>query len=131
MTEGKKKILVAEDTKNIRDIIVFMLKNRGYEIIEAVNGLQAEQKAKAEKPDLIVLDVMMPDKTGFEVCSELKDNPEYKDIKVIMVTAVAKGTGKEDEYWKEKSRADDFISKPFRAQDLVARIEKLLAAKAG
>lgn len=129
MAEGKKKILVAEDTKNIRDIIVFMLKNRGYETIEAVNGVEAEQKAMAEMPDAIVLDVMMPDKTGFEVCTTLKDNPEYKNIKIIMVTAVAKGTGKGDEYWKEKSRADDFISKPFRAQDLIARIEKLLAPK--
>lgn len=126
-----KKILVVEDSENIRKIIKFMLVQRGYEVLEGRNGFEAERLAKTQRPDLILLDVMLPDKTGFEICTELKANPQYAGIKIVMLTAITKGTGKSDLYWKDKCKADGFLSKPFRAKDVLETIEKLLAADPG
>lgn len=125
-----KKILVVDDTKNIREIVAFQLRNRGYEVVESADGQDAWDKATTISPDLIVLDAMLPNKTGFEICMELKSDDRWKHIPVLMLTAITRDTGKNDEYWREKSRADDFISKPFKAPDLVARVEKLLGAAA-
>jgi DNA-binding response OmpR family regulator len=121
-----KRILVVEDTKNIRQIVVFMLKKRGYEVFEAEDGDDGYEKAKAIKPDLMVLDAMLPGRTGFEICGDLKADPAYSDIPIIMLTAITQDTDQTDDYWKEKAGADDFMSKPFRAQELLERIQKLL-----
>lgn len=120
------KILVVEDTKNLREIIAFMLKQRGFEVITAEEGNEALRKAKTEKPDLIVLDAMLPNITGFEICTELKADDQYKNIRILMLTAITQGTGKDDNYWKMKTRADGFLSKPFKARALLDEIEKLL-----
>jgi CheY-like chemotaxis protein len=74
----------------------------------------------------MVLDVMLPGKDGFEICTDLKKDPKYKHIKIILLTAIAAGTGKPDDYWKQKTTADEFVSKPFSAKDLVRKIEDLL-----
>ena len=121
-----KRILIVEDTKNIREIVAYMLRNRGHEVLEAADGDDGYKKAMGEQLDLIVLDAMLPGKTGFEICADLKNSDERKNIPVIMLTAITQDSGKDDKYWKEKSRADDFMSKPFKAQVLVGRIEKLL-----
>lgn len=121
-----KVILLVEDSKNIRDIVTFMLRNRGYEIVQAEDGQQGYDQAVKLKPDLIVLDCMLPLKTGFEICADLKSKPEYKQIPIVILTAVTQGSDKPDQYWKEMSKADDFISKPFKARDLIERIEKLI-----
>lgn len=121
-----KKVLVVDDTKSIREIVAFMLRSRGYDVVESGDGEDAQRKVSAEKPDLVVLDAMLPKKTGFALCAELKSDPATRPIPVLMLTAVTRETGKSDDYWKEKSQADDFMSKPFKAQDLVARIERLL-----
>ena len=126
-----KKILVVEDAKNIREIIAFTLRKRGYDVIESGDGADGYKKAVTEKPDLIILDVMLPNKTGFEICSDLKDSKQYRNIPVIILTAVTKDSGKDDAYWKEKSRADEFLSKPFKAQDLVGKVEELVAKYEG
>src|SRR4030067_3849000 len=123
---AKKKILVVEDTKNLRDIVTFMLKQRGYDVISAAEGNEGLKKAKTEAPDLIILDAMLPNITGFDICANLKADPKYKTIPILMLTAITQGTDKGDDYWKLKSRADDFLSKPFKAQVLAERIEKLL-----
>lgn len=128
VVEGKK-VLVVDDEVNIRQIIEFMLKQRGYVVVQAVDGPDAEAKIRSERPDLIILDVMLPGKSGFEICADLKSSPEYKDIPVLMLTAIAKGVAKSDEYWKERSRADGFISKPFNARALMETVESLLAKK--
>lgn len=122
----QKKILLVEDEKNIREIIAFTLRQRGLKVIEVAEGDEVIPKVETERPDLIVLDVMLPGKSGFEICSDLKGNPSYKDIPILIMTAITRGTGKDDLYWREKSRADDLISKPFRMQKLVERIHKLL-----
>lgn len=124
-----KKVLIVEDTKNIREIVAYMLRNRGYEVVEAADGRDGWQKAQTAGPDCIVLDAMLPHKTGFEICSDLKANPKMQHIPVIMLTAITRDTGKSDDYWKEKSKADDFMSKPFKAAELVVRIEKLLGVE--
>jgi DNA-binding response OmpR family regulator len=122
-----KRILIVEDTKSIREIVAFMLRSKGYETTESGDGQDAEQKVRAQPPDLIVLDAMLPKKTGFDVCQSLKADDALKGIPILMLTAITRDTGKSDEYWRQKSQADDFMSKPFKATELVERIEKLLA----
>lgn len=124
-----KTILVVDDTKSIREIVAFMLRGRGYEVLEAADGQEAREKIKAHRPDLVLLDAMLPKVTGFDLCAEMKADEDFKSMPILMLTAITKDSGKTDEYWREKSQADDFMSKPFKAQDLVSRVEKLLAAR--
>jgi twitching motility two-component system response regulator PilH len=121
-----QKILVVDDTKSIRDIVAYLLRTQGFEVAEAADGLDAQKKVEADPPDLVVLDAMLPKKTGFELCAELKKDERTRKIPILMLTALTRDTGKTDEYWREKSQADDFMSKPFRATELVERIVKLL-----
>ena len=123
---AKKRILVVDDTKNIRDIVGFMLKNRGFEVLLAGDGDEGYRLATTQGPSLIVLDVMMPGRSGFEICSDLKKSVKYKHIPIILLTAVAQGSGIADEQWRERSGADDFLSKPFQTRELIQRIEQLL-----
>ena len=122
-----KKILVVDDTKSIREIVAFMLRSKGYEVQESGDGLDAEKKARTGEFDLIVLDAMLPGKTGFDICADLKRDERLKTLRILMLTALTRDTGKSDTHWREKSRADDFMSKPFKAQELVGRVERLLA----
>jgi len=78
----------------------------------------------------VVLDAMLPKLTGFDLCAELKADPDFKSMPILMLTAITKDTGKSDEYWRVKSQADDFMSKPFKATELVARVEKILGPPA-
>ncbi len=126
-----KRILVVDDTKSIREIVSYLLRSRGYDVIESADGLDAWEKATTEAPDLIVLDAMIPKKTGFEICEQLKKDERWRKIPVLMLTALTRDSDKSDEYWKEKSQADDFMSKPFKATDLVERILRLLEPDAG
>ena len=121
-----KTILVVDDTKSIREIVAFMLRSRGFEVLEAGDGADAREKIRSLRPDLLVLDAMIPKVTGFDLCAELKADPDFKAMPILMLTAITRETGKSDEYWREKSQADDFMSKPFKATDLISRIEKLL-----
>ena len=120
-------VLIAEDSLAIRNILAFLLRGRGYRVIEAVDGNDALDRARAEPPDALLLDVMMPGQTGFDVCQGLKSDPATRGIQVMILTGVTEGAGKSDEYWKELSGADDFMTKPFKAADIVARIAKLVA----
>jgi DNA-binding response OmpR family regulator len=108
-----------------------MLRSKGYETEESGDGQDAEQKVRANPPDLIVLDAMLPKKTGFDVCQSLKSDDKLKKIPILMLTAITRDSGKSDEYWREKSQADDFMSKPFKATELVERIERLLNGSPG
>ncbi len=123
-----KKILVAEDNSSIRNILAFLLKQRGYEVTESGDGDDALEMALSNHPDLILLDIMMPGKTGLEICSILKGNDATKGIRIVILTAATKDSGKDDAHWKRLSNADDFISKPFQGTDLVHRIERLLGS---
>src|SRR5262245_44275323 len=119
-----KRILIADDSVNTRGILKFMLQNQGFTLVEAENGEEALAKAESSAPDLIVLDGMMPKRSGFDACRYLKENPKTKSIPVILLTAVPQMDPTRD--WKKEAPADRFMAKPFQMRDLLAAIESLL-----
>jgi diguanylate cyclase (GGDEF)-like protein len=125
--KDKPIILVVDDEPKNRELISARLMPMGYQIIEAIDGDDAINKTKEFAPDLILLDVMMPKKNGFEVCRILKDNPDTLFIPIVIVTALS---GQEDRIKGIEAGADDFLSKPIDAQELIARVKSLLRIKA-
>src|SRR5215813_3068102 len=126
MAESQAKILVVDDeADNIRILEVLLLR-RGYEVIKARNGAEALQQVYSERPDLILLDVMMPIMDGFEVCKILKDNPETHLIPVVIMTALGQV---EDRVKGIEAGADDFLTKPVHRDELLARIRTSLRLK--
>jgi two-component system alkaline phosphatase synthesis response regulator PhoP len=124
-----KKILVVDDDPDLVDATSIILKSRKYEVIVAYGGIEGLEKARNEKPDLIVLDVMMPDKDGYTVCRELKADPDLSGIPVLLLTAVVANipTTRFTQRMGMETEADDYIDKPVEPQVLVKRIEALLA----
>ena len=121
-----KRVLIVDDDSNLRAALEGLLEIKGYEIIQASDGEEGLEKVKTTHPDIIILDAMMPGKGGIEAASELKDNPDYSSIPIIMLTAIDKISGKSEEYWREKSRADLYIAKPFDYVKFVSTVEKML-----
>jgi len=120
-TKGKK-ILIADDEPDILEIVHYNLKQEGYEVYTAKDGDDALVKAKQLKPDLIILDIMMPKKTGVEVCSILRTQPAFKDTLIIFLTALS------DESSQIKgldTGADDYVNKPISPKVLVSRVNAL------
>jgi two-component system alkaline phosphatase synthesis response regulator PhoP len=120
---AKGRILVVDDEIYIVHILDFSLGMEGYEVLTALDGEQALEKARAEKPDLIVLDIMMPKLDGYETCKRLKADPEIKDVPVILLSA--KGRNVDQKIGFEVG-ADDYITKPFSPRKLVERINAIL-----
>jgi two-component system alkaline phosphatase synthesis response regulator PhoP len=120
---AKGKILVVDDEIYIVHILDFSLGIEGYEVMTALDGEQALAKVSQEKPDLIVLDIMMPKLDGYETCKALKSNPGTKDIPVILLSA--KGRNVDQKVGFEVG-ADDYITKPFSPRKLVERINAIL-----
>lgn len=121
-----KNILVVEDTKSIREIIAFTLKNRKHNVTEAADGDRAAELIKANKYDLAILDVMLPGVTGFELAQLIRQGGS--PTKILMLSAVAEGTGISDEGMKKKAGVDDYMAKPFKIQDLIAKVDVLLGS---
>jgi len=120
-----KKILIAEDEPNIVISLEFLLKEAGYEVAVARDGLQALDLAGTLRPDLIVLDVMLPALNGFDVCRRIRGSSEVKDTKVLMLTA----RGRESEVEKGMAAgADAYMTKPFATRELVKVVAELLAS---
>ena len=119
----KGKILVVDDEVYIVHILDFSLGMEGYEVVTALDGEQALEKARTEKPDLIVLDIMMPKLDGYETCKMLKADASTKDIPVILLSA--KGRTVDQKIGFEVG-ADDYITKPFSPRKLVERINAIL-----
>ena len=122
-----KKILVVDDELQSVKLIGLLLQRRGYHIAAANLGRQALEKAKTEHPDLIVLDVMMPDMDGFEVCRRLRADPSTAAIPIIMFTAK---TMVDDKVTGFQAGADDYLTKPVHPDELASRVEALLARSA-
>ena len=120
---AKGKILVVDDEIYIVHILDFSLGMEGYEVLTALDGEQAIEKARAEKPDLIVLDIMMPKLDGYETCKLLKAGETTKDIPIILLSA--KGRNVDQKIGFEVG-ADDYITKPFSPRKLVERINAIL-----
>ncbi|HUX84350.1 MAG TPA: response regulator transcription factor [Chitinophagaceae bacterium] len=116
------KILIVDDEPDILEIIGYNLRNAGYETSMARDGGEALDKAKAFHPDLIVLDIMMPVKSGIEVCSELRTLPEFKDTRILFLTALS---DERSEIEGLNLGADDYIAKPIKPRILVSRINAL------
>jgi two-component system alkaline phosphatase synthesis response regulator PhoP len=123
MAMAKGKILVVDDEIYIVHILDFSLGMEGYEVLTALDGEQALEKARAERPDLIVMDIMMPKLDGYETCKLLKSDDATKGIPVILLSA--KGRNVDQKIGFEVG-ADDYITKPFSPRKLVERINALL-----
>jgi DNA-binding response OmpR family regulator len=119
----QKKILVVEDDPDQLEVIRFTLKNAGFAIGTATNGIDAVKKARTLSPDLIMLDVMMPELDGFAVCETLRGNPATAPIPILMLTGLCSHISRLVGY---ESGATDYVIKPFDAEQLVTRVEKLL-----
>ncbi|MBC9933942.1 response regulator transcription factor [Chitinophaga varians] len=116
------KILVVDDELDILEIISYNLKTAGYETVTAKDGSEAIQKAKIFRPDLIMLDIMMPNKNGIDTCRELRKIPDFKDTMVLFLTAL---NDEKSEIDGLNMGADDYIAKPIKPKLLVSRINAL------
>ena len=120
------KILIADDEPNILISLEYLMKREGYAVSVARNGAEALDTLRREHPTLVLLDVMMPGKTGFEVCQEVRADDELKDTLILMLTAKGRDT---DVAKGIALGADDYITKPFSTKELVQKVRDLLAAK--
>ena len=116
-------VLIADDEPNILISLEFLLKREGYDVKLARDGQEAIDAIVAHRPDLVLLDVMMPRKTGFDVCQEVRALESVKDTRILMLTA--KNTER-DTVRALDAGANDFVSKPFQPNELLARVRRLL-----
>jgi DNA-binding response OmpR family regulator len=118
-----RKVLIVDDEPNIVAAVEFLLRRKGHEVLVARNGDEALQLVEASTPDLVLLDVMMPAKSGYEVCKRLRERPEWQGIKIIILSA----KGRDAEVSKGLSLgADIYVTKPFSTRDLMSKIDALL-----
>ncbi len=117
------KILVADDSLAELQIIQQALQSTGHTIVTVMDGEAAEAKAKSDKFDLFILDVVMPKKNGFQVCREIKTNDQTKNVPVIMVTSKDQES---DKFWGMKQGADEYLTKPFKPEDLLKTVKKYI-----
>ena len=121
------RVLIVDDEPNILLSLQFLMKKAGYQVRTATDGEQALAEIARERPDIVLLDVMMPKLDGFSVCQRIRATPEWRDVRVIMLTA----RGRDVE--REKGRtlgADDYITKPFATKDAMDRVAAALARPA-
>ncbi len=117
------KILIADDEPNIVISLEYLMKREGYEVIVARDGTQALETILRERPSLVLLDVMMPGKTGFDVCQELRAMPDFKDMPIVMLTA----KGRDTDLAKGLAMgATAYLAKPFSTKEIAAKVRELL-----
>lgn len=118
-----KKVLIADDEPNIVTSLEFLLEHNGYDVRVALDGQEVLDQLAEYQPDLILLDVMMPVRNGFEICQTIRANPEWQDMKIVMLTA----KGRDIEATKGLALgADAYVTKPFSTKELVERVRELL-----
>lgn len=117
------KILVADDSLAELQIFRQTLQPTGHSIVTVMDGEAAEQKVHSETIDLIILDVIMPKKNGFQVCRDIKSNDKFKNIPIIMVTSKDQES---DKLWGMKQGADEYLTKPFRPEDLLKAVKNYI-----
>ena len=123
---SRGKILVVDDEEYIQHILHFSFSAEGYEVEIASDGEEAVQKAKNVKPDVIVLDIMMPKMDGYEACRRLKADPKTRDIPVILLTAKGRDV---DRKLGAEAGADDYVVKPFSPGRLIERVDDFMKAR--
>jgi DNA-binding response OmpR family regulator len=118
------KILIAEDEPDIRELVTFMLRFAGYEVVAASNGEDAVKTASREIPDLVLMDVRMPRMTGYDACRLIKANPDLRDVPVVFLSA----KGQESEIRSGlDAGAEDYLLKPFSPAELTDRVRGILS----
>ena len=118
-----KRVLIVDDEPNIVISLEFLMKREGFEVSVARGGEEALRKVEESTPDVMLLDVMMPKKTGYEVCQQIRANPSLSGVKIVMLTA----KGRDTEVAKGLDLgADAYMTKPFSTKDLVAQVRALL-----
>ena len=117
------KILIVEDEKDIRDLIIYALQAKGYETISADDGEKALKMLKENKPDLVILDWMLPSVSGLEICRNIRRDENIKNIPIIMLTAKIT---EDDKILGLDSGADDYVTKPFSTAELASRVKAIL-----
>jgi two-component system alkaline phosphatase synthesis response regulator PhoP len=124
----QKRILVVDDEPDFAAIVQNNLEKEGFEVDVAYNGVEGMEKVQANRPDAIVLDVMMPEKDGYKMCAELKGSDVLCDIPVILLTAVASHVTSTRYSHRDgmSTEADDYIPKPASAEDITSSIKRLL-----
>ena len=122
------KILVVDDDPDLVESVTVLLEKRNHVVIPAYGGIEGLEKAKKENPDAIILDVMMPDKNGYEVCKELKADPQCQSIPILLLTAVASkvSTTTYTHRMGMETEADDYVDKPVDSKELVRLVERLI-----
>ncbi len=129
----KKRILLVDDDADFTEATKLLLESRYYEVTVAHDGKEGLKKAQTEEPNMIILDVMMPEMNGYQVCAHLKADPKYRHIPILLLTAVGDAIPTTS-YTKEmgmKIEADDYIPKPIEPIEIVERVEKLLRISMG
>lgn len=122
----KKRVLIVDDERDLVETISFRLEAAGYEVLSAYDGQEGLEKARDEKPDLILLDVMMPKMDGYQVCRFLKFDEDFKNIPIVMLTARGQES---DKNTGAGVGADAYITKPFDSASLLLKIKELLEKK--
>ncbi len=124
---SKKRILVVEDEESLLKLESILLAAKGYHVTGVVDGVAALAEIAASKPDLVILDVMIPELDGFEVCRRIKASPETSHIPVVMLTAKK---SQQDMEYGERMGADAYLTKPFKAAVIMEAVEQLLKKSA-
>jgi DNA-binding response OmpR family regulator len=119
----QRKILIADDNENIREALTYLLEDEGYKLALARDGADTLKKVREFLPDVLFLDIMMPEMNGYEVCRAIKNDPKLRNTYVIMLTA--KGQVAEQERGKEVG-ADEYIVKPFSPMEILSKIKNIL-----
>lgn len=118
-----KRVLIVDDEPNIVISLEFLMRQSGHEIRVARDGREAETALAEFQPDLVLLDVMLPHKSGFELCQTIRENPNWKSLKIVLLTA----KGREMDITKGLSLgADDYVTKPFSTKELVDKVNALI-----
>lgn len=123
MNKNAKKILIVEDNHSLVEILKIRLKNKGYEVLVAFDGVSGLDMAKTWNPQLIVLDIELPGINGFTICGLLKADEKFKTIPILMLTA---RRGERDRTFDENFKPEAFMTKPFDSQDFMAKVAQLL-----
>jgi two-component system alkaline phosphatase synthesis response regulator PhoP len=119
----QKKILIADDNENIRAALTYLLEDEGYMLFLARDGAEALRKVREVSPDILFLDIIMPEINGYDVCRTIKNDPDLMKTYIIMLTA--KGQVDEQERGKDIG-ADEYVVKPFSPMEILAKINKIL-----
>ena len=119
-------ILIVDDSSALREMVSGLLVKAGMTILEAKDGAEAQKKIEASAPDLVILDIVMPNMNGYELCRWIKTNPSTKDLPVVICSSKSEEF---DRYWGMKQGADAYIAKPFRPDEMVKTVKQLLRSR--